>query len=40
MAGDSAITDDAGMIESADEAVGTVTGAAIGVGRWVGNRRG
>lgn len=40
MTGEPAITDDAGMIESADEGIGTVAGAAIGDGRWMGIRRG
>ena len=40
MTGEPAITDDAGMIESADKSIGTVAGAAIGGGYWMGNRRG
>ena len=40
MTGEPAITDDAGMVEPADEGIGAVAGAAIGGGRWMGIRRG
>lgn len=34
------VVHDTGMIVSADESIGTVAGAAIGGGRWMGIRRG
>ena len=34
------VIDDTGMIVSADEGIGSVAGAAIGVRRWMGIRRG
>jgi len=40
MAGEPAITDDTGVIESTDEGIGIVADAAIGGGRWMGIRRG